>query len=189
MSRRPPLAADDAEHQVSSFRLTERLLQRSSGSMTYSQLDSADLYTDRPCQGRWSPEENANLWSKLTYFYANGLIKLGYTQPLHQHHLWDMALEHDAARVANSFQAAYNPTRHSATTPDVRLLCLRGRTLTQCSMQAIPNCPQIFWQRCMAAFVARYPTQLSIVTIATLPSHALDQSCNRGRHCLPRLLQ
>ena len=158
---RPPLVADDAEQQqASSYRLTERLLQRSSGFMAYSQLDLVDLYTDRPSQGRWSPEENANLWSKLTYFYANGLIKLGYTQPLHQHHLWDMALEHDAARVANSFQAAYNPTRHSATTPDVRLLCLRGRTLTQCSMQAIPNCPQIFWQRCMAAFVARYPTQL-----------------------------
>ncbi len=57
MSRRPPLAADDAEQQANSSRLIERLLQRSSGSMTYSQLDSADLYTDRPSQGRWSPEE------------------------------------------------------------------------------------------------------------------------------------
>ncbi len=154
MFRRPPLAADDAEQQqASSSRLTERLLQRSSGSMAYSQRDLADLYTDRPSQGRWSPEENANLWSKLTYSYVNGLIKLGYTQPLHQHHLWDMAHKHEAAHVANSFQAAYNPTRHSVTTPYVRLL-------TQCSMQAIPNCPQIFWQCCMAAFVARYPTQL-----------------------------
>ncbi|KAL0032002.1 hypothetical protein WJX77_000079 [Trebouxia sp. C0004] len=80
------------------------------------------MLSSRSSQGRWSPEENTNLWSKLTFSYANGLIKLGYIQPLHQHHLWDMAHKHKAARVANSFQAAYNCTRRSVTTPYGKVL-------------------------------------------------------------------
>ncbi len=73
MSRLQPLEVDDVEQQASKSGLVERLLQRLSGSATYSQLDTSDVHTARLSEDRWSPEEDAGLWSKLTYSYASGL--------------------------------------------------------------------------------------------------------------------
>lgn len=121
MSRLQPLEVDDVEQQASKSGLIERLLQRLSGSATYSQLDTSDVHTARLSEDRWSPEEDARLWSKLTYSYASGLIKLGYSQPLHQHHLWDMAHKHKAAPLTDRFHAALDGTRDAVKAPHVRL--------------------------------------------------------------------
>ena len=120
MSRLQPFEVDDEEQQASKSGLVERLLQRLSGSATYSQLDTSDVHTARLSEDRWSPEENAGLWSRLTYSYASGLIKLGYSQPLHQHHLWDMAHKHEAAPLTARFQAALDGTRDAVKAPHVR---------------------------------------------------------------------
>ena len=114
------LEVDDAEQQTSKSGLVDRLLQRLSGSATYSQLDTSDVHTDRPSQDRWSPEENASLWSRLTYSYASGLIALGYHQPLHQEHLWDMAHKHEAVPLTKRFHAALEGTQDPVKAPHVR---------------------------------------------------------------------
>ena len=110
----------DNGDQLSKTGLVDRLLQRLSGSATYSQLDTSDYYTDRPSQDRWSPEEDASWWSKLTYSYASGLIKLGYSQPLHQEHLWDMAHKHEAVPLTNKFHIALDGTMNPVKAPHVR---------------------------------------------------------------------
>lgn len=104
--------------------LVNRLLQRVSGSATYSQLDVSDVHSDRRSQDRWSPEEDATWWAKLTYSYASGLIKLGYSQPLQQEHLWDMARQHEAVPVASRFHAALAATQDPMIAPHVRVHCL-----------------------------------------------------------------
>ncbi|DBA72204.1 TPA: hypothetical protein ACH3X2_010602 [Trebouxia sp. C0005] len=122
MSRLQPLEVDDVEQQASKSGLVERLLRRLSGSATYSQLDTSDVHTARLSEDRWSPEEDASLWSKLTYSYASGLIKLGYSQPLHQHHLWDMARKHEAAPLTDRFHAALDGTHDAVTAPHGKVL-------------------------------------------------------------------
>lgn len=112
-----PFEVDTATSQSG---LVDRLLQRLSGSAKYSQLDSSDVFTDRRSQDRWSPEEEATWWSKLTYTYASGLIKLGYSQPLHQEHLWDMAHKHQAVPVSSRFHAAMEATQLPTKAPHVR---------------------------------------------------------------------
>ena len=99
--------------------LVDRLLQRLSGSAKYSQLSDSDVLSDRCSQDRWSPEEEATWWSKLTYTYASGLIKLGYSQPLHQEHLWDMAHAHQAVPVSYHFHAAMEATQLPTKAPHV----------------------------------------------------------------------
>ena len=107
------------EQQPESSGLVDRLLQRLSGSATYSQIGTSDWQADRTSQDRWSPEEAAGWWSTLTYSYASGLIKLGYEQPLHQEHLWDMARKNEAVPVADQFQAALLKTKDSINAPHV----------------------------------------------------------------------
>ena len=106
--------------------LVDRLLQRMSGSAKYSQISTSDWQVNRDSQERWSPEEGASWWSKLTYSYATGLIKLGYTQPLHQEHLWDMARNNEAQPLSEKFQSALKATENIVTAPHVGhtdLLC------------------------------------------------------------------
>ena len=114
--------------QPSNNGLVTRLLQRLSGSANYSQIDSSDWYTDRPSQDRWSPEEDAGLWSKLTYTYASGLIKLGYSQPLQQEHLWDMAHNHEAVPLTERFHAALDATRDPVRSPHVSIITVHMPT-------------------------------------------------------------
>ena len=101
--------------------LVDKLLQRMTGSAKYSRLDVSDEYSGRRSQDRWSPEENATWWARLTYSYASGLIKLGYSQPLQQEHLWDMAHQHEAASVSSRFHAALAATQDHMTAPHVRV--------------------------------------------------------------------
>ena len=109
--------------------LVDRLLKRLSGSAKYSHLDVSDVYTERRSQDRWSPEEGASWWSKVTYTYASGVIKLGYSQPLHQEHLWDMAHQHEAEPVSAHFQAAMQATQDLVKAPNVGALSC-NRTCT-----------------------------------------------------------
>lgn len=69
--------------------------------------------------GSGQPEEQAGWWQKLTFSYANGLIDLGYSQPLHQEHLWSMAKQNEAGLVASKFQAALAATKDPVKTPHV----------------------------------------------------------------------
>ena len=102
--------------------LVDRLLQRMTGSAKYSQLDVSDEYSGRRSQDRWSPEEGATWWAKLTYTYASGLIKLGYSQPLQQEYLWDMAHKHEAVPVSSKFHAALAATQDPIKAPHVCVL-------------------------------------------------------------------
>lgn len=99
--------------------LVVRLLQRMTGSAQYSQLDVSDQFSERRSQGRWSPEEDASWWARLTYSYASGLIKLGYSQPLQQEHLWDMARQHEVVPVSAKFDAALAGTQDPLKAPHV----------------------------------------------------------------------
>lgn len=99
--------------------LVVRLLQRVTGSAQYSQLDVSDQFSERRSQDRWSPEEDASWWARLTYSYASGLIKLGYSQPLQQEHLWDMARQHEAVPVSSKFDAALSATQDPVKAPHV----------------------------------------------------------------------
>lgn len=99
--------------------LVDKLLQRMTGSAKYSQLGVSDEYSVRRSQDRWSPEEDATWWARLTYSYASGLIKLGYSQPLQQEHLWDMAHQHEAVPVSSKFHAALAATQDPMKTPHV----------------------------------------------------------------------
>lgn len=139
MSSFQPLEVDDAEPRTSNSGLVERLLQRLSGSATYSQLDTSDVHTERPSQDRWSPEENASLWSKLTYSYASGLITLGYSQPLHQEHLWDMAHKHEAAPLTARFHAALEGTQDPVKAPHVSssIVCSQSSSVYSAHHSAI----------------------------------------------------
>lgn len=99
--------------------LVVRLLQRMTGSAQYSQLDVSDQFSEGRSQDRWSPEEDASWWARLTYSYASGLIKLGYSQPLQQEHLWDMAHQHEAVPVSSKFVAALDATQDPVKAPHV----------------------------------------------------------------------
>ena len=46
--------------------------------------------------GRWCPEENANVWSRLFFCYVDSILRLGYSKPLNQEDIWDLA-ERDRA--------------------------------------------------------------------------------------------
>ena len=54
------------------------------------------------------PETKASLFSLLSFWWVNGLMKTGYEQPLQEHHLWDMSTELQASRLAEKFQDAWN---------------------------------------------------------------------------------
>ena len=99
--------------------LVDMLLRRMTGSAKYSQLDVSDEFSVRRSQDRWSPEEDATWWARLTYTYASGLIKLGYSQPLQQEHLWDMAHQHEADPVSSEFHAAQTGTQDAVKAPHV----------------------------------------------------------------------
>ena len=107
------------EQQPQKSGLVDRLLQRMSGSANYSQVSTSDWNLNTRSEYRWSPEEGASWWSKLTYSYATGLIKLGYTQPLHQEHLWDMAHNNEAEPLSAKFQSALKATEDSVKAPHV----------------------------------------------------------------------
>lgn len=70
-------------------------------------------------KGASNPEEGASWWHKLTFAYANGLIDLGYSQPLHQEHLWKMAKHNEASLVASRFQTALAATKDPVKSPYV----------------------------------------------------------------------
>lgn len=69
--------------------------------------------------GTTNPEEGAKWWQKLTFSYANGLINLGYSQPLHQEHLWNMAKHNEASLVASRFQDALTASKDPVKSPHV----------------------------------------------------------------------
>ena len=82
--------------------------------------------------GSGQPEEQAGCWQKLTFSYANGLIDLGYSQPLHQEHLWSMAKQNEAGLVASNFQAALAATKDPVKAPHVRPSCYSENNPENC---------------------------------------------------------
>ena len=88
------------------------------------------MLIDSSCrEGAANPEEQAGWWQKLTFSYANGLISLGYSQPLHQEHLWNMAKQNEAGLVASRFQAALVATKDPVKSPHVCSKQLRTKSL------------------------------------------------------------
>ena len=114
----------DSDQQGLSSGLTEKLLSSVTDSPTHIHRGTSHSFTHSLSQTRWTPEEEASFWSKLTYSYASGLIKLGYTQPLHQQHLCDMAPKRKAAVVTDKFHVALNDTKDPLKAPHVRPLRL-----------------------------------------------------------------
>lgn len=50
--------------------------------------------------GRWSPEEEAGLWSRLFFSFCTGLIKMGKQKVLNPEDLWDLPHSDEAAAVS-----------------------------------------------------------------------------------------
>lgn len=50
--------------------------------------------------GRWSPEEEAGLWSRLFFSFCTGLIKMGKQKALNPEDLWDLPHSDEAAAVS-----------------------------------------------------------------------------------------
>lgn len=49
---------------------------------------------------RWSPEEEAGLWSRLFFSFCSGLIKMGKQKALNPEDLWDLPRSDEAASVS-----------------------------------------------------------------------------------------
>ena len=135
--------------------LVDRLLQRMTGSAKYSQLDVSDQDSVRRSQDRWSPEEDATWWARLTYSYASGLIKLGYSQPLQQEHLWDMARQHEAIPVSSKFHAALAATQDPMKAPHVRFPVREPHRVSCCIHPVVhammPVCHACLYAPCLEA--------------------------------------
>ncbi len=50
--------------------------------------------------GRWCPEENAKLWSRLFFCYVDSILRLGYSKPLNQEDIWDLGERDKATKYA-----------------------------------------------------------------------------------------
>ena len=50
--------------------------------------------------GRWSPEEEAGIWSRLFFSFCSGLIKMGKQKALNPEDLWDLPYSDEAATVS-----------------------------------------------------------------------------------------
>lgn len=50
--------------------------------------------------GRWSPEEEAGLWSRLFFSFCTGLIKMGKAKALNPDDLWDLPYSDEASSVS-----------------------------------------------------------------------------------------
>lgn len=54
--------------------------------------------------GRWSPEEDAGIWSRLFFSFCTGLIKMGKQKALNPEDLWDLSYSDEAPRVSQVSQ-------------------------------------------------------------------------------------
>ncbi|CAG9462430.1 unnamed protein product [Pedinophyceae sp. YPF-701] len=64
----------------------------------------------RAGRDRWCPEEKANFLSRLTFFYMNSLMALGYCQSLDQEDLWDVASFDAAPALAQEYEGVMGST-------------------------------------------------------------------------------
>ena len=114
--------ADSRQHTVDTQPgtpgLEERLLPVVSRRKSHGKTTSLDEQDDDYGSKQTNPEEQASWWAKWTYSYASSLIKLGYTQPLHQDDLWDMASNNETPLLTDRFQAVLHSTK-CAKVPNV----------------------------------------------------------------------
>jgi hypothetical protein len=75
--------------------------------------DAAQPALRRPA-GRWCPEEEASLASRLLFSYCGSLLALGAAKPLDHGDLWDLAERDAAATVSAAFAARLAATRRAA---------------------------------------------------------------------------
>ena len=54
--------------------------------------------------GRWCPEENAGIFSRLFFSYVDGILRIGKRKPLELPDLWDLLKSDEAAVVSQRFQ-------------------------------------------------------------------------------------
>jgi hypothetical protein len=60
--------------------------------------------------GRWCPEEDCSVISRLLFLFPNSLMKLGYTKALEDTDLWDLAPRHETAHVYSKYEAQLQKT-------------------------------------------------------------------------------
>lgn len=70
--------------------------------------------------GKWCPEEEAGLFSRLFFYYMNGLIELGKTKHLVQEDLWDVADRDEAGTINEKFESQLQRTKDPIHRPQVR---------------------------------------------------------------------
>ncbi|KAI8472507.1 MAG: hypothetical protein J3K34DRAFT_208343 [Monoraphidium minutum] len=79
------------------------LRQRVGLAMAWMGLDDAADYDGKP-RDRWVPEEEANLISRLFFFFANSLVRKGARKHLEMGDLWDTAVKDEPDAVWGEFR-------------------------------------------------------------------------------------
>ena len=111
--------------------------------------------------GRWCPEEDSGILSRLFFTYCQGLVSLGYHKTLDQDDLWSLAKSDKTSVVAGQFQQNLQATEHPEKAPLVSV---------------VTKWPDkgIFLTECLAMFLTHYKQEFTLLCCVIWPKLQID---------------